>query len=404
MKPPLGPPGHGQCRHCRAWAEWHAPQCPICGISAPHSWLRRLAHRAGGWEAIGGTVGMAMGIAGGILSGAALGNVWSGAHHPPSVAALIFVSVLGAVAGTLLDRKHGPAPGALAGLTLGILAGGALMRWLAASAVAMVAAAVLVVAGFAAGKRLGVLFGQKVADGRRPRNLLECRDLAEARQLELEHELTKIADLRMRLHSDVPPAKAAPMLQALAAAAEATQRQLERHRVDSWRMTLGIWQNRLAPAMAGLQRAAEAETTAELARVDKAREELHQLIGSWSAHPSADSDRAQRVLAHAARLAEGADHLRQALLMRQAFALAGRSPGAAEAFGLHTVPEREVDLDRDPSLEVLRIRLTVDEAQTALEARDEALRLRAEQAAIAEVEGLLEGAARPARGGWRRAS
>ncbi len=346
---------------------------------------------------------MAVGIGGGILFGASLGHVWRGAHQPPSLGALIFISALGAVAGALLDRKHGPAPGALAGLSLGILAGGALMRWLAASAVAMVTAGLLVVLGFAAGKRLGLRFGAQVADWRRPRNLLECRDLATRRQQDLEHELAKMKDLRLRLRSDVPEAKAAAVLQALAAATEATERQMERHRIDSWQMTLAIWQNRLAPAMATLRQASEAELIAEIRRVDQARGELQQLMASWTAHPSADSDRAQRVLAHAARLAEACDQLRHALLMRQAFALAERSPGAAEAFGLQTVPHRDRDLSDEATLEVLRTRLTVDEAQTALEARDEALRLRAEQEAIAEVEGLLQSNGQPARGGWRRA-
>ena len=402
MQPSSRPPDYGQCRHCSAWVEWLAPQCPVCGIAGPHDWWRRLAQRAGGWEAIGGTLGIALGIGSGFLFGASLGQVWSGSHHPPSLAALALVSVLGAFAGTLLDRRHGPAPGALAGLTLGLLAGGALMRWLAASALAMVVAAVMVVFGHAAGKRLGVLFGKAVADRRRPRNLLECRDLAVRRQEDLEHELAKMKDLRRRLESEMPQEKAAAVLLALGAATEATHRQAQRHRIDGWRMTLGIWQNRLAPAVTLLARATEVQTKDELARVNQARLELDQLLAHWRLHPAADSEGGQRVLDHALRLAEAADHLQHALLLRQAVVVAQRSPGADEAFGLHTVPAQRTDGDDDPTLAVLRIRLTVDEAQTALEARDEALRLRAEQAAIAEVEGLLH--TRPGRdaGGWRR--
>lgn len=345
---------------------------------------------------------MALGICGGLLFGASLGHAWNGSHQPPSLAALVLISLVGAAAGTLLDRKLGPAPGALAGLSLGILTGGALMRWLAASVLAMTAAALMVVLGHAAGKRLGVRFGERVADWRRPRNLLECRDFAVRRQEDLEHELVKMMDLRLRLASDVPAAKAEPVLQALSAAVAATERQVERHRIDGWRMTLGIWQNRLAPAMRTLSQATEVQVTAELARVHQARSELQQLLASWHAHPAADTEAGQRVLAHAERLADAGDHLRHALLMRQAFVLAQRSPGASEAFGLQTVPSQTDDPDSDATLAVLRVRLTVDEAQSALEARDEALRLRAEQAAIAEVEGLLGEKPRRGGGGWRR--
>jgi hypothetical protein len=284
-------------------------------------------------------------------------------------------------------------------MALGIVGGvalGGLVHSAAAAVVAMAGAALSVVGSFALGKHWGERFGREGADGRRPRNLLECRELAQQGQRELEVELAKMEALRQRLRADLPEAKAQPVLRALDAAGEATARQLERQRVEAWQLTLGIWQNRLAPAMAVWRKADEHLAAAELQRVDLARGELHQLIGAWRAHPSADGDRGQRVLLHAERLAQAAEHLRHALLMRQAVALAGRSPGAHEAFATETLPQAGGEAIDERGLDVLRVRLALEEAQSAAEARDEALRLQSEQAAIAEVEALLSSASRPA--------
>lgn len=284
----------------------------------------------------------------------------------------------------------GMAAGVVGGVALGGLAHSA-----AAALVAMAGAALSVVGGFSLGKHWGGRFGREVADGRRPRNLLECRETALQSQQELEAELAKMQALRQRLRADLPQAKAQPVLRALDAAGEATLRQLERHRVEAWQLTLGIWQNRLAPAMAVWRKADEHLAAAELQRVDQARGELHQLIGAWRAHPSADGERGQRVIHHAERLAQAAEHLRHALLMRQAVALAGRSPGAHEAFSTEALPHAGGETIDERGLDVLRVRLALEEAQSAAEARDEALRLQSEQAAIAEVEALLESASRP---------
>lgn len=384
----------GTCRACQAQVDRRARYCPVCGVVAPLSALRHARARLAGWPDIGAVIGGAVGVWAGATLGSLLSSLWQAPGWQSLLGALALPCSIGA--GALLgynSRRHrGAAAGAALGAGLALIANGAFKAWLAASAGAILGAALSVVAGVYLGRRYIARWGQEVVDARQPRSLLETAAQLARRIAQLDASAARMTALQAQVAQGIPADRAAPVLAALAAAQQATQRQRDRLQVEAWRVELARWQNQLQPALAVWRRLGDREAEAAQHSVRHAQQQLAQWQAEWGRAAQGQTEPGLAVLAHAVRLQQACAQLSQVLLVRQAIALAQGSPGAADAFGTPAVAADALE-----QLDLLRSRRELgDYLQSAGDARDEVQRLQAEQEAIAEVERLLH---RPALAG-----
>lgn len=269
----------------------------------------------------------------------------------------------------------------LAAVILAVVGAGAALalKW---HAVAFVVSAGI---GWLGGGQLDLRWLAGRIDRRRERSVLAIRDQLLERVAELQQDSQRIANLRVRLQRELPREQSAAAIDALDAAADAGQRQQQRLQIELWRVALAQWQNQLQPALAIWRRASEAQAAEEVARVDRARAELKKVHDGWLQTPLGQSDAGRAVLQQAAKLDVACESLKRALLVRQAVALAGKAPGVAAAFDRETAAG-----DVQDHLDVLAERQELGDflSQTG-DARHEAQRLRAESAAVSEIERML---------------
>ncbi len=377
----------GTCRACGAFVDRRARHCPQCGLSGPLSAWRQARAKYTTWSELGAWVG---GLSG-LWLGAVLGSLLSTAWQLPvwsTVLAWLAVpaaALAGGLIGWAIRSGQGMLQGALVGGALAALAGRPLKAWLAASAGGLVGGAIAVVAGVALGRTRLAQWAAARFDGHLPHTPLQVLHGLQAHIRELEQSAERMAQLGVRVETGLAAPERSAVLATLQVAQEATERQRARLEVEVWRAQVAKWQNQLQPALAVWRKLDDRYADIEHSRVERAANQLHGWVEAWQTRDEANTERGAHVLTHAKRLLQACGQLRQALLVRQALALAANSPGPAEAFAATGIVH-----DAQAQFDLLRGRQDFGEyLSSAADLRDEAQRLRAEQEAIAEVERLL---------------
>ncbi len=324
--------GFVACRRCDAQVPAEAGRCGFCGAAAPGGWRPELR----GHEVRASHVLMAAGGAiGGALVLVAVGAALEGAAVATWAAAVAIWS--------------GGALGAFGGLSCGAWLGG----WLDDE----------------------VLY----PPGPRPLRAIEAAIVE--REARLREALSQIEASRKRLTASVAPDQAAIALQALDAAERASRSQLDRYAVERWRIDLLLWRNRLEPIDAGWRRADPHRCEAWLTVVLEVMAEGAQLRQRMASSPLVALPGAAKTLARLDEALAAAELLRQALVLRQAAALAEATPGIADAFDPATIAP-----DLGAALDGLALRVEVGRLLDVLPLlEEERARLDAELAAIEEV-------------------
>lgn len=377
----------GTCRECGSFVDRRAGHCPQCGLAGPLSSWRLARAKYVSWNEVGAWVGGLAGLWLGAVLGSLLSAVWRLPGWSDALAwlAMPAAALAGGLLGWMIRNKQGVLQGAAVGALLALVATRPFKAWLAASAGAMVGAAVAVVAGVLLGRSQLAQWAERRFDGHLPQSPLQVLRGLRQRIAELDESSKRIKDLHVRVEQRLAPERRAAVQATLAAAQAATERQRARLEVEVWRAQVAQWQNQLQPVLTVWRKLGDHDAEVEHARVERAASQLQEWIGAWQTRDEAATDRGAQVLAHAKRLLQACGQLGQALLVRQALALAANSPGPAEAFAATGLVR-----DAQDQLDLLRGRQDFGEyLSSAADLRDEALRLRAEQAAIAEVEQML---------------
>jgi len=323
---------HSRCRRCGSWASVAADRCEFCGAVAPGGWRPEIAGhelraRHGGM-ALGGALGsVVMVLAVSQVVGHSGGAVW---------AAALWTWGLGTV-------------GALAGLSVGALVGG----WVDDEHL------------YPAG----------------PRPVLQVQQRIAERQAALREALAHMSASRKRLSASVATADAEPAIAALEAARRATEAQLDRYAVEMWRIELLRWHNRLTPMESGWQRASHAQCEQWLVELNGAVSEGGSMLSHIAEDALSATPGGTRVVTRLREALSACEVLRQALLLRQAAALAEASPGISEAF--HPASRIPSSLE---ALSQLAVRVEIGRILDVLPLlEEESVRIDAELAAIEEV-------------------
>ncbi len=236
---------------------------------------------------------------------------------------------------------------------------------------------------------LGRFFGPTIAaqnwEFRQPRNVLELRATLERRSQELLDSREKMRMLGLRLAQQLPGGSQHPALATLRTAVVATESQYHSHVVNAWQLTTAIWQNRAQPVLGAWRHFTASECESAVTALDQMSADGEKLVAHWQQTPEADDPRGQQAIAQLQRLLEAIAHLRQAVLLRQATALAQATPGIREAFDAGALPSAALN-QIDELRQGARF-LDLSGAAAELAAENE--RLSAERAAIAEVEKLV---------------
>ncbi len=377
----------GTCRECGSFVDRRAGHCPQCGLAGPLSAWRQARAKYMTWNEIGAWLGGLAGLWLGAVFGSLLSAVWRlpGWSGVLAWLALPAAAVAGGLVGWMIRNKQGMLQGSAVGAMLALVATRPFKAWLAASAGGMVGAAVAVVAGVLVGRSHLARWAEQKFDRHLPQSPMQVLRGLQQRIAELDESARRIKDLHVRVEERLLPERREAVQATLAAAQAATERQRARLEVEVWRAQVAQWQNQLQPVLAVWRKLGDHDAELEHARVERAAGQLQGWIDAWQTRDEASTDRGTQVLAHARRLLQACGQLGQALLVRQALALAANSPGPAEAFAATGLVRETQD-----QLDLLRGRQDFGEyLSSAADLRDEALRLRAEQAAIDEVEQML---------------
>lgn len=376
-----------RCRACGLWVGVRSEQCAMCGIAWPTSrWLALRQESGLHWRDVTAVVG---GLAG-LVSGSVLFGLWQTAVRQGAPGPLRFAMVVAAGAtGFLLGRVMGTFR-----LALGIAVGSLLLavpmvseseilRTWPGTATGTALIVLLGSVGWLAGRVLGPMYAESTWEARRPRSVDATRDDLDRRERALEHSLQQVKALGTRMAQENPHN---PALEPLRATYHATEAALHRLAVDKWQVRMAIWQNEVQPIVADWRRLNAREAEAAVATLDRTAQTGRQLAQGWQTDTHASDPRGQRVIADMERLVEAVERLREAVLLRQAVALAQESPGALRAGLPHDLP-----IEAQGQIEQLRqgaMLSEVSSSQAELAAEKE--RLWAEEAAARDLEELLK--------------
>ncbi len=377
------------CRDCNAWVDARAEQCPLCGIAWPTArWLRLRQESGLPWRELAAGLGGFTGLIGGFL----LWWFWQESIRlgAPGPLRLIFVLASTAFAYALGRALTSPRTafflscGALA-LAMPVALHG---QWLLTFPDGVMGTALTLGLG-ALGWLLGRIFGPAIAaeqwEFRQPRNVLATRAALEKRLDELRASREKMRMLGLRLAQQLPGGGQHPALATLRTAVQATEAQYHSHVIHAWQLTTALWQNQAQPVLAQWRHFNAADCETAVATLDKMTADGERMVHAWQQAPEAEDPRGQRAMEQQQRLLAAVAHLRQAVLLRQATALAQATPGIHEAFDAGVLP--------GPALsqidELRQGARFLDLAGTAAELAAENERLRVEQEAIQEVEKLV---------------
>ncbi len=377
------------CRDCHAWVDLRAEHCPICGIVWPTSrWLTLRQDSGLAWRDLAAGIGALSGIAGGFM----LWQFWQQSirYGMPGPLRLAFVLGSTATAYALGRALTSPRVAFFLGCGAMALAMPAALhsqRLLTFPDGIIGTAMTLGLGGV--GWLLGRFFGPAVAaqnwECRQPRNVRETLSTLEQRLHELRASREKMRMLGLRLSQQLPGGAQHPALATLRTAVQATETQYHSHVIHAWQMTTAIWQNQAQPVLAQWRHLDAPECETAGATLDKMTQDGEKLLQTWQEAPEAEDPRGQRALQQLQRLIAAVAHLRQAVLLRQATALAQATPGMHEAFDTGVMPGDALS-QIDELRQGARL-LDLSGAATELAAENE--RIRVEQAAILEVEKLV---------------
>ncbi len=377
------------CRDCQAWVDARAEQCPICGIAWPTSrWLTLRQESGLAWRDLASGLGGIAGLIGGLL----LWQLWQQAirYGMPGPLRLAFVLASAGMAYAVGRALTSAGTAFFLGCGALALAMPVALKaqWLLAFPDGLVGTALTLGLG-ALGWLLGRFFGPAIAaqnwEFRQPRNVLETRAMLERRLHELRESREKMRMLGLRLAQQLPGGAQHPALATLRTAVEATEAQYHSHVIHAWLVTTAIWQNQAQPVLAQWRHFAGPECESAVAALDKMTQGGARMLADWQQAPEAADPRGQRAIGQLQRLIAAVAHLREAVLLRQATALAQANPGIHEAFDSGSVPGAAMtQID-----ELRQGTRFLDLAGATAELVAENERLRADQAAIREVEQLV---------------
>lgn len=360
----------------------------MCGIAQPTDrWLRLRQQIGVSWRDLCAIVGGVLGL----TAGFSLWQLWQnavrfGTPGPLRFAFVLLVALTGLGVGRLMGGLRLALGLGIAGLVLATPT--ALhAEWLRTWPEPGVGSLLTVTLG-AFGWLVGRVYGPTYADAwweeRRPRSVLEMRAFLTQRQMELSESLTKMKALGQRLAQQNPDNPHMPALETLRAAYHASEQQLQRHTVDGWQVTMAVWQNAVQPILASWRQMDAREAEHAAATLEKLAQTGTQTVEEWRKWPA--DLRGQRTIAQMTDLIAGVEHLREAVMLRQAVALAQASPGIHEAF-----MGRELPVETQTQIENLRQGAVLSEISASVpELAHERERLRVEHAAIGEVERLMK--------------
>ncbi len=382
-------PNFQHCRDCQAWVDARAEACPLCGIAWPTSrWLTLRQESGVPWRDLAAWLG----ALGGLFGGLALWQLWQqairfGVPGPLRLTCVLAMTAIGYALGRALTTARVAffcGCGALA-LAMPVALKS---QWLLTFPDGIVGSALTLGLG-AFGWLAGRVFGPAVAaqnwEFRQPRNVLETRNTLQRRLVELREAREKMRMLGLRLAQQLPGGAQNPALATLRTAVAATETQYHSHAIHLWQVSTAIWQNQAQPVLAHWRQLDAAGCEAAVAALDAMSQAGDALLHQWQQAPEAEDPRGQRAVAQQQRLMAAVAHLREAVLLRQATALAQATPGIHEAFDSGLVSGAALS-----QMEELRQGARfLDLAGASAELAAENERLRADQAAIHEVEQLV---------------
>jgi hypothetical protein len=378
-----------RCRDCRAWVDHRAEQCPLCGIAWPTSpWLTWRQENGLSWRDLAATLGAVTGL----ISGLLLWQFWQHAIRygtPGPLRFLILVAATG-IAWALGRALTTPrtafflACGALAVAMPVVLHAQTLLNFpdgLIGTALVLG----LGLFGWLAGRIFGPSLAAEHWERRQAHNVVTMLATLQQRLVDLQESREKMVALGLRLSEQLPGEAQHPALVTLRTSIHATDAQYHSHVVHGWQFATAIWQNQAQPILAQWRHFNAREAEAAVAALDKMTRDGEKLVGTWQEAPQAADPRGQRAIVQQQRLLAAVAQLRQAVLLRQATALAQATPGIREAFDSASLPGAALT-EIDELRQGARF-LELTGPATELLAENE--RLRAEQAAIQEVEKLV---------------
>ena len=378
-----------RCRDCHAWVDRRAEQCPLCGIAWPTSrWLTLRQESGLSWRDLAAGVGALTGL----LSGLSLWQFWQHAIRYGTPGPLRFTVLVGATAiAYALGRAFSTprrafflACGALA-LSMPVVLHTQMLLTFPDGLIGSALVLALGLFGWFAGRIFGPSIAAEHWERRQAHNVVTMLAMLERRLVELRQSREKMVALGLRLAQQLPGAAQHPALVTLRTAIHATDAQYHSHVVHGWQFTTAIWQNQAQPILAQWRHFNAPEAEAAVATLDALSHDGEQLVQAWQDAPEAADPRGQRAIVQQQRLLAAVGQLRQAVLLRQATALAEATPGIHEAFDTGTLPGAALT-EIDELRQGVRF---LDLTASAAELLAENERLSAEQAAIREVEKLV---------------
>ena len=384
---PSHAPRFQRCRACGLWVDVRAEHCAMCGIAWPTSrWLALRAESGLQWRDVLATAGALAGLA----TGATLLTLWQSAVRSGTPGPLRFAFVVAAATtGFLLGRVMGTLRLAL-GLAVGALVVAAplvreseLLRTWPDTFTGLLLVFVLGAAGWMAGRVLGPMFAESAWESRRPGSVEAARVDLDAREQALRASLAQVKALGTRMAQANPQN---PALDPLRTAYHATETALHRLTVDKWQVRLALWQNEVQPIVAHWRHLDARGAERAVATLDRMATVGTQLAASWQASEEAADPRGKRLISDLQRLVGAVERLREAVLLRQAVALAQASPGA-----LHTGLAHDLPIEAQGQIEQLRqgaLLSGISSSHADLAAEKE--RLWAEEEAVRELDKILK--------------
>ena len=361
----------------------------MCGIAWPTSrWLRLRQESGLSWRDLSATAGALAGLAGGL----AIWQFWQHAIRYGTPGPLRFAFLLMTTAIAYALGRAVTSPRTAFFLTCGTLAAAMPValhaQWLLMFPGGLIGTALTLGLGlfaWLAGRIWGPALAAQHWEWRQPRNVMQTRALVETRLLELAESRAKMCQLGLRLTQQLPGGAQHPALASLRTAVRATEAQYHSHVIHGWQLATATWQNQAQPVLAEWRHFDAPACEGAVAALDKMSRDGAALLQAWRAAPEAEDPRGRRAIELLQRLTDAVAHLRQAVLLRQAAALAQATPGIHEAFDVGVLPGAalsQIDELRQGARDL-------DLAGPAAELGAENERLRAEQAAIQEVEKLV---------------
>jgi len=236
--------------------------------------------------------------------------------------------------------------------------------------------------GMAAGRWLAQSWSQGGIGSREAGSVVEIQGRVARRLKGLDGELQRIGKARQRVSEHGGAAHRSAAMDALEAAETATKRMMDHHRVELWRAWMLRWQNGLQPMQQGWADADSTSCERWLDDLQKLRRQGEVQLEQWRQGALAEQSQARRCIDRLVDALDICDALREALVLRQAAAIAEQAPGVADRFDARSAALANERIGRVPQ-DIGEYR------DAASDLEREAERLRLEWLAIDEIEAEL---------------